>query len=227
VVIVSTRYARRLQAVLQSLAHQVNFGLDKLEVIVAYVPGLDPTDDLIDGMQMTYPNLRIHRSPFPEPYANSKGFMINETVKMAQGEWTVLVDSDMVLPPNLFERIEEVEAGCHFIATDGRKMLTPETTAKILVGEVQPWRDWDSLMRDPGEFRQREAHGVPVGFFQCVRAFCWEKVRYEELDHFEGSDMRFGLRIIDTFGSPTRLEGVALLHLDHGGSQWYGTQKQR
>ncbi|MBI5095880.1 MAG: glycosyltransferase family 2 protein [Candidatus Hydrogenedentes bacterium] len=227
VIVVSTRYARRLQAVLQSLAHQQNFDFTKLEVIVAYVPGLDPTDDLIDSIQMTYPQLQIRRSPFPEHYAKSKGFVINETVKMALGKWTVLVDSDMVLPPNMFSEIEEVEDYSHFIAADGRKMLSPESTAKILLGELKPWRDWDELMRDSGEFRHREAHGIPVGFFQCVRASCWEKVQYEELDHFEGSDMRFGINIIDKFGPPTRLTDIALIHLDHGGSQWYGTVKHR
>ncbi|MBX7256706.1 MAG: glycosyltransferase [Candidatus Hydrogenedentes bacterium] len=227
VVIVSTRYARRLQAVLLSLANQRGFDMRKLEVIVAYVPGLDPTDDLLDSLQMTHPDLRIHRSPFQEKYANSKGFIINETVKMASGEWIVLIDSDIVVPPNMFQSIDKLKTDSYFLAADGRKMLSPETTAKILLGEILPWRDWDDLLSDASEFRLREAHGVPVGFFQCVRASCWDKVQYEELDHFEGSDMRFGVRIIHTFGPPVRLSGLPVLHLDHGGSQWYGTIKHR
>lgn len=227
VIVVSTRYARRLQAVLLSLANQRDFDMRKLEVIVAYVPGLDPTDDLLDSLQMTHPELRIHRSPFQEKYANSKGFIINETVKMASGDWIVLMDSDIVVPPNMFQAIDALETGSHFLAADGRKMLSPETTARILLGELLPWRDWDELLREASEFRLREAHGVPVGFFQCVRASCWEKVQYEELDHFEGSDMRFGERIIGHFGPPHRLSGLPVLHLDHGGSQWYGTIKHR
>ncbi|MFA6239826.1 MAG: glycosyltransferase family A protein, partial [Candidatus Hydrogenedentales bacterium] len=103
VIVVSTRYARRLQAVLLSLANQRDFDMNKLEVIVAYVPGLDPTDDLIDSLHMTHPDLHIHRSPFQEKYANSKGFIINETVKMASGEWVVLMDSDILVPPDMFQ----------------------------------------------------------------------------------------------------------------------------
>jgi hypothetical protein len=227
VVIVCTRYARRLQAVLRSLAHQEGFDLGKLEVVVSYVPGLDATDDLIDSVQATYPALRILRSPFPEQSASAKGFIINESVQMASGEWIVLVDADTLVAPNMFAKVEEVERDAHFIAADGRKMLTPETTAQILMGEIEPWRQWQELLKGPGQFRLREAHGVPVGFFQCVRAKCMHEVKYEEMDHFEGADMRFGLNIIARFGQPTRLSGVPVLHLDHGGSQWYGTLKHR
>ncbi len=225
VIVVNTRYARRLQAVLRCLAHQEHFDLKKMEIIICYVPGTDPTDDLIDSVAMTYPNLHILRSPFPEQRITSKGFIINESLRMASGEWIVLLDADTLLPPNMFAKIEEVEAGCHFIAPDGRKMLTPETTAQILLGEIDPWRQWDELLKKPGELRLRESHGVPVGFCQCVRATCLQKVTYQELDHFEGADMQFGMQIIAHFGREKRLIGLPVLHLDHGGSQWYGTQK--
>jgi hypothetical protein len=227
VIVVCTRYARRLQAALQCLAHQEDFDMSKLEVIVCYVPGLDATEDLIASMQMTYPDLRIVRSPFPEQCANAKGFIINESRRMASGEWIVLLDSDTLVPPRMFAEIEKVEKNANFIAPDGRKMLTPETTARILLGEADPWRQWQELFDGPGEYRPREAHGVPVGFFQCVRASCMDVVQYEEMDHFEGADMRFGVQIWEKFGAPTRLLGFPVLHLDHGGSQWYGTVKHR
>lgn len=227
VIVMCTRYARRLQAALRALAHQEDFDLRKLEVIVAHVPGLDATEDLVTSMQMSYPDLHILRAPFPERCANSKGFIINETRRMATGEWVVLLDSDIVVHPRMFSEMERLEKGQHFLACDGRKMLTPETTAKIVLGEVEPWRQWQEVFDGPGEYRAREAHGVPIGFFQCVRAECMEKVRYEEMDHFEGADMRFGIGIIETFGDPLRLLGFPVLHLDHGGSQWYGSVRHR
>jgi hypothetical protein len=227
VVVVCTRYARRLQAALQCLAHQEDFDMNKLEVIVCHVPGMDATEDLVTSMQMAYPDLRILRSPFPEQCASAKGFIINESRRMASGEWIVLLDSDTLVAPRMFAEIEKVEANANFIASDGRKMLTPDATARILLGEVQPWRQWKELFDGPGEYRPREAHGVPVGFFQCVRASCMDVVQYEEMDHFEGADMRFGIKIWEKFGAPTRLLGFPVLHLDHGGSQWYGTVKHR
>jgi hypothetical protein len=227
VVVVCTRYARRLQAALQSLAHQERFDMSKLEVIVSYVPGLDTTEDLLATMQLTYPQLRILHSPFPDQCVNSKGFIINESRRMASGEWIVLLDSDTVIPPGMFAEVDEVEAHANFIASDGRKMLTPEVTAKILLGEIKPWLQWKELFDGPGEYRPREAHGVPVGFFQCVRAKCLDAVPYEEMDHFEGADMRFGIKVWDEFGAPVRLLGYPVLHLEHGGSQWYGTVKHR
>ena len=52
-----------------------------------------------------------------------------------------------------------------------------------------------------------------------------EKVKYDEYDHFEGADWKFGKDIRAEYTMEKRLSGVAVLHLDHGGSQWYGTQK--
>ncbi len=227
VLIVNTRFARRLESVLRCLAHQTCFDMSKLEVIVCYVPGIDATDDVIDSVRWAYPQLKILRSTFPESRANSKGFIINESLRMANGDWIVLLDADTLAPPEMFSRFEEVEADNRFIAPDGRKMLTPETTAKILLGEIRPWESWDALLKGAGELRLRESHGVPIGFCQCVRKQCMEKVPYEELDHFEGADMQFGVRMLQHFGKEKRLTGMPVLHLDHGGSQWYGTRKHR
>ncbi len=225
IVLINTRYARRLQAALLSIAHQNDFDLSALEVIVSYVPGLDATDDLIDSMQATFPSLRIVRSPFTDQHAHAKGFMINESVKAARGEWIILMDADIVLPPTLFARIDALADSCDLIAPDGRKMLDKHTTGRILLGEIEPWRQWDELVGGAGEYRHREAHGVPVGFFQCFKASVLERIQYAELEHFEGADMWFGMGLQHELGKETRLSGLPVLHLDHGGSQWYGTQK--
>ena len=225
VLLVSTRYARRLQAVLQNIAHQTDVSLREIEVVIGYVPGLDATDDLIDSMSQVYPELRIVRSPFPKENTNSKGFLLNESARMAQGEWVLIIDSDILLPPRWMAALDAVPEDVHFAAPDGRKMLSPETTAKVLLGEVQPWTEWENLLETAGEFRLREAWGVPIGFCQCVRRSCLEKVKYNEYDHFEGADWQFGVDMRNQFGKEQRLSGLPVLHLDHGGSQWYGTQK--
>jgi len=227
VVIVSTRYARRLQAVLLSIAHQKGIDLSAIEVVIGYVPGIDATDDLIESMRLTYPQLRIVRSPFDPAHALSKGFLINESIQAASGEWIVLLDSDILFAPDWFAAMDKAAAETSFIAPDGRKMLTPDTTARILLGEIEPWRDWEALLAGEGEFRLREADGVPIGFCQCVRKACMDKVKYIELNHFEGADWQFGFHMRKEFGTEVRLAGIPVLHLDHGGSQWYGTQKHR
>jgi cellulose synthase/poly-beta-1,6-N-acetylglucosamine synthase-like glycosyltransferase len=224
VVIVSARYARRLQAVLQSLVHQSEFDLSRLEIVIAYVPGIDPTDDVLDSIAQVHPKLRIVRAPFVDALTRSKGYLINEACKLARGEWVVLLDSDILVPPDLFAAMDRLNSDCMFAAPDGRKMLTPESTAKVLLGEIRPWEAWQSLLKEAGEFRFREVDGVPIGFFQAVRRACLEKVPYEEYEHFEGADWGFGKAMRDTFGMETRLPGP-VLHLDHGGSKWYGTRK--
>ena len=226
ILMVCTRYARRLQAVLNSIVHQQNFDLAKLEIVIAYVPGLDITDDIIDTMHVVHPELRILRSPFSDRYANAKGFMINESANLLNGEWVFLVDADTMMPPDFFARVDAVKDGATFIAPDGRKMLTPEETAKVLMGYTKPWEVWDDLIRTAGEYRFREARGVPIGYCQGVRASALKDIKYEEHEHFETADWFFGVQMIEKHGPVTRLQGCPVLHLDHGGSQWYGTTKQ-
>lgn len=225
IIIVCTFFSRRLQAVLRNLAHQQGIDFAALEVIVAFVPGIDATDDLIDSVRQSYPHLRIVRSPFPEQYARAKGFLINESFKLAQGDWIMLLDSDTLLPPDYFSKVDAVSETAEFVAPDGRRLLNKETTHKILIGEIDPWDCWDVLVLGEGEFRFRETMGVPVGFCQCFRREHLEKHPYQEMEHFESADMFFGMEVIKDIGEATRLSGTPVLHLDHGGSQWYGAAR--
>ncbi len=227
IVVISTRFTRRLQATLLSILKQEGIAPDKLEIIVGYVPGIDATDDLVDSLEFAYPKARILRSPFPETFLKSKGFMINETIRMTSGDWVVLLDADILLPPDTFARIEAIEQDCHMIAPEGRKMLPPDVTGKILVNEINPQAECEALLNGPGEVRKGEAEGIPIGFFQCVRRDILDKTRYFELDHFEFSDWMFGKNVVDNHGVEHRLKDFLVLHLDHGGSQWYGTHKHR
>ena len=221
VVVVSTRFTRRLQAVLLSLVHQEGIPLTDIEVVIGYIPGVDATDDLLNSVAWTYPGLRIVRSAFPPQNANSKGLIINESVERSSGEWVMILDSDVVLPPDLMARLLTLEPGQKFAGPEGRKMLPRDTTAQILLGALRPWECWEQVMEGPGEFRDKGT--VPVGFCQCVRRECFETVRYNEYEHFEGADWEFAIAMRDHFGPVTWLEGP-VLHLDHGGSQWYGVQ---
>jgi hypothetical protein len=225
VMIINSRYTRRLQAVLMALAHQVDFDMAKVEVVVCYVPGFDATDDTLDSMELAFPELRIVRSPFSEDLARSKGFMINESLHVASGEWIVLLDADIVVPPDLFAKVDAVEADAKIIAPDGRLMLSPQATARILLGQDHTWENFDGFASGATEYRYREADSIPIGFFQCVRRHILQAIPYQELDHFEGSDYVFGRDSVGNFGKEARLKGVYVLHLDHGGSQWYGTKK--
>jgi hypothetical protein len=222
VIIVSTRFSRRLQAVLRCLAHQ-RYDRDAFEIIVGYVPGIDATDDTINSAERTYPGLRLVRSPLPERYVRTKGVAINHALDLARGKWHLLLDSDILLPPDFFQRVDAVDGTPSFVGPDRRKMLPPDVTGAVLMGERNPWDEWDSLLDGPGELRIREGGHLPVGYCQCIRAACTERVRYKELDHFEGADWDFITEVEQVCGAGHILEDFAVLHLDHGGSQWYGT----
>ena len=225
IVVVCMRFSRRLQAVLQCIAHQEGIDFDSIEVVVAYIPGLDATDDVIASMEQAHPQLRIVRAPFSERHNNAKGLLINQAIEMASGEWTILLDSDILLPPDLIARLQNAPENANFIAPDRRKMLTAETTAKVLLGEVKPWQDWQQLLDGPGEVRVQEGGNLPIGFFQCVRTEFAKEIKYEEYSHYQGADWDFIVKVYDKGGPGTWLKDVTALHLDHGGSQWYGARK--
>ena len=227
IVIINTRYTRRLQAALLSLAHQQGVPDHLFEVIIAYVPGIDATDDLIDNVMAAYPRMRLVRFPVAEGLAHSKGFMINESMRAVSGKRVLLMDADILLPPDLFLTLEAITEDHPLIAPEGRKMLPPDVTANILLNEVQPWRQYEELLNGPGELRTREAVAIPIGFFQCVRRDVLARIPYHELDHFEASDWHFGREVTELYGPEYRMINVYVLHLDHGGSQWYGTHKHR
>ncbi|HIA47217.1 MAG TPA: glycosyltransferase family 2 protein [Candidatus Hydrogenedentes bacterium] len=225
VITMCVRYARRLQAMLQAIAHQQGIELSDIEVIVAYLPDADPTEDILESMSLAHPELTIRRTTFSEDKRQAKGFIINECLEKARGEWVMLLDADTIIPPNMFVEIDKHTDGANFIVPDGRKLLSPEVTSEVLLGNRRPWEEWDALLDTDGEFRYREMDGTPIGFCQIVRRSCFEKVKYYEVDHFEGADWQFSIHMREEFGDELRLSGVPVLHLDHGGSKWYGTAR--
>ena len=68
---------------------------------------------------------------------------------------------------------------------------------------------------------------MPIGFCQCVRTDCLKAVPYEEHEHFEGADWAFTAAIRNRYGQEHWLTGMPAAHMDHGGSQWYGTLRHR
>jgi hypothetical protein len=225
VVVFSTRFARRLQAALLALAHQRDIDLSALEVIVGYVPGVDGTEDTLDSVRLAHPELRIVHAAFPEHNLKSKGFVLNEAMALASGSWITILDSDIILPPDFFATLAREAGEAAFLAPAGRAMLDAAQTARVLTGAAQSWEDWDALREEAPAYREAEnADGVPVGYCQVFRRECLEQARYPEYDHFQGADYEFGAALIRHHGPVKRL-GLPVLHLHHGGRQWYGTQK--
>ena len=224
VVIFCTRFARRLSAVLQSLAHQTDFDLSKLEVVVGYVPGLDSTEDVLESLRLTHPHLRVVHATFPYQNVRSKGYVLNQCMEMTSGAHILLLDADTLLPPMLFAALERECPGHPFVFPKGRAMIGPEMTARILQGDKRPWEDWNGLMASADEIRENEALGVPIGYFQCFKRECLETLRYPEYEHFQSADYEFALGLRACFGTEYRLP-FHVAHLDHAGSQWLGAER--
>lgn len=224
VVIFCTRFARRLSAVLQCLAHQADFDLSKLEVVVGYVPGLDATEDVLETLRLTHPELRVVHATFPYQNIRSKGYVLNQCMDMASGSRILLLDADTILPPTLFAELERYCPEHPFVFPKGRAMLGPEVTARILQGDLRPWEDWNGLLASADEIRENEALGVPIGYFQCFNRECLKTLRYPEYEHFQSADYEFALGLRACYGEEYRL-AFPVAHLDHAGSQWLGAER--
>jgi hypothetical protein len=183
---VCSRYANRLKASLLSIAQQKQFDLSQIEIVVAYVPGLDATDDILDCFEYAFPDIKIVRSPFNQSFWKSKGTLINASLPLCSGDWIVLLDADIILHPDFFSSIDKVGPDTYFVAPDGRKMLTPKTTSKIILGLIQPWEHFDELLNGPGEWRRRESDGIPIGYCQCCRKEVFEKYPIQNLTILKG-----------------------------------------
>lgn len=224
---VCSRYAQRLRVSLLSIAHQKNLDFSDIEIVVAYIPGFDATEDILDCFEAVFPYIKIIRSPFTKDMWKSKGTLINASLPYCSGDWIVLLDADIVLPPEFIFELLRVPQDQIFVAPEGRKMLTPEITAMILLDQIKPWECYTELINGPGELRKKEAQGVPIGYCQCCRKEIFSEILYPEFQHFEGADWFFGRSVVDKYGPEYRLENTILLHLDHGGSQWYGSTRHR
>jgi hypothetical protein len=226
VIVVCTKYSRRLSLLVKSIAQQRDFDLRKAELLVAHVPGLDGTEDLLDCASLAWPALRIVPIRFPPDQQTSKGLMINLCVRRASGRRILVADADVIFPPDVFHRLETEYRDERCVAVAGRKMLDKKTTADLLLGLRDPMREFQELASGPGELRILEAKGTPIGFFQCVRRADFAEVNYEEMPHFEGADYRFASTMGSRFGGWTIIRDAVVLHLDHSGSRWFGTDRQ-
>lgn len=226
VVLFSTRFSRRLGAVLAGIAHQRGLALERIQCIVAISPGLDAAEDVLDSMRRVYPELTLEAVALPAALSHAKGFALNECLQCLKAPLTVLIDSDILLPPDFLAAAIVAAREHGFIAPAGRAMLDADATARILLGETRPWDCFDELRAAAPEYRVDEnPQGVPIGYCQVFRSEAVSDLRLAEYDHFQGADFEFGAALAARYGGAHRLE-LPVLHLDHGTRQWFGAQKQ-
>jgi hypothetical protein len=225
IVIFSTRFARRLQAVLQSLLHQDGIALERMQCIIGLVPGLDGAEDVVDSFRHAHPEWPIETVALPAQFDNSKGFALNECLQRVHAPVVAMLDSDILLPPRFLRAALDAAKTHGFIAPAGRAMLDAATTAPILLGEVLPWEDFDALAQSAPEMRVEEnPQEVPLGYCQVFRASALEHIAHAEYGHFGAADFEFGQALKKHFHGAHRLP-LPVLHLDHDARQWFGARK--
>jgi glycosyltransferase involved in cell wall biosynthesis len=217
------RYLQRLRVFLAAFARQ-DIPLEEFEVVVTNPRSPDGLTEYLDTVKRAVPEMNIVRVDVPETKRRNRGWMIARAFECSRGATVMAADCDIVVP--LFfvrtmlaasnERPRNV-LGAY------RNLLSPETTARIVAGLIDPVAEFERLVLEDHE-EKAGFRGV-LGYCQVVPRAAMEKTGYpEEFDHIASSDVQFVKRLEQEQGiTPSFVAGMRVLHLWHP-RNWEGTE---
>ena len=208
------RFLQRFQIFIQSICRQ-QFDLADVEVIVANPHSPDGLSDYLKLLQESHSTPVITEILLDPKYFRNRGFMLQKAFEQAQGEIVIGMDCDLVLPLDFLQRIvETVQANPDRIVGIYRNFLTPNTTALILTGNLDPYANFETLKLED----QEEPNGYRgvLGYCQALTHEAWKRVGYPvEFDEIAKSDVAFNDRLATIQITPLFLRNVVALHLHH------------
>jgi glycosyltransferase involved in cell wall biosynthesis len=218
------KYLQRLRVCLAALARQ-DFPLDGFEVVVTNPQSPDGLREYLDTLKRAVPAMNLVRVDVPEARRRNRGWMIARAFECSRGATVMAADCDIVVPADFVARmLEASRSSPRSVLGVYRNLLSPETTARIVAGLVDPVARFEELA---GEDRQEEGgfRGV-LGYCQVVPRQAMEQTGYpEEFDHIATSDVEFVKRLGKEQGmAPAVVPGLRVLHLWHP-RNWEGTEE--
>ncbi|HYG26109.1 MAG TPA: glycosyltransferase family 2 protein [Caulobacteraceae bacterium] len=225
-IVATYNWPAALDRVLEALSRQT---WRKAEVIVADDGSRPATGELAASWQGRLGLPLIHAWQEDEGFRLSR--VRNLAASRASGDYLVFIDGDCIAPPTFLEDHAALARRGWF--TGGRRaFLTPEATAQILSGTLDP------AAATPRHFIKRSHAGrlkrLPLGPIRRLRPLTWKQVEGcnmavwrddflsvggfdEAFREYGHEDVDFALRLMRS-----GLKGVwatnaaTLLHLDHG-----------
>ncbi|HOX07940.1 MAG TPA: glycosyltransferase [Planctomycetota bacterium] len=218
------KYLQRLRVFLNAFARQ-DFPLDQFEVVVTNPQSPDGLREYLDTLKHAVPAMNIVRVDVPENRRRNRGWMIARAFECSQGTTVMAADCDIVVPPFFVKAMLAAsnERPGNVLGVY-RNLLSPETSARIIAGLIDPVAGFNELTR---EDRHEDSgfRGV-LGYCQVVPRPAMEKTGYpEEFDHIASSDVEFVKRLGEQQGiTPGFVTGMRVLHLWHP-RNWEGTEE--
>jgi len=217
------KYLQRFRVFLDSIIRQA-YPLDQIEVCVALPGNPDGVDEYLQLIRQIHPALSIISVKVSEAIRKNRGRQINEAFRESTGDIIIVNDCDIVLPKYFCERIQR---GYHHEAVIGcwRTALSPEVTAHILTGNLDPVENFELLKTQWDEEERKDVRQGVLGYCQILARKVFDTVLYpEEFDQINQSDIVFIERLNEKLGvNPRMLEDLFVLHLAHP-RNWSGTQ---
>ncbi len=135
------------------------------------------------------------------------------------------MDCDLILPVSFLRELY-VQTQQNPIAVVGvyRNFLGPETTRRILRGEIDPIKQFTQLVKEDKE--EDQGYRGVLGYCQSANRAIWETVGYPtEFDEIAKSDVTFMERAARFGVRPLFLPHLRVLHLHHP-RNWMGTEER-
>ena len=218
------KYLQRLRVFLYSLARQ-DLPLEGFEVVITNPQSPDGLKEYLDSFHAAVPGFRLARVDVPEAKRRNRGWMIARAFECCRGEVVMGADCDIILPRDF---LATMTAFSHKKPNNVlgvyRNLLSPETTARIVAGLVDPVTHFDELAREDNQ--EPDGHRGVLGYCQVVPRVAMEKTGYpEEYDIIATSDVEFLKRLSKDQGmTPAFVPGMRVLHLWHP-RNWEGTEE--
>jgi ADP-heptose:LPS heptosyltransferase/GT2 family glycosyltransferase len=226
------RFLQRFRVFLYGLSQQT-LDRERFEVVVVNPQSPDGLSEYLAqynaGGQMQVPDRgrlapEVVEVKVSEAFRRNRGYMIQRAFEASRGRVVMAADGDLVLPPHFMGKaLDAIQRNHNAVIGVYRNFLTPQTTAQILSGLLNPIQNFDLLRRE--DCREKDGYRGVLGYCQIVTREAFERVGYpEEFNRINQSDIEFVKRLEGIGVHPHRLEGETVLHLYHE-RNWEGVER--
>lgn len=219
-------FLNRLKFCLESLARQ-SLDWGSLEIVVGDPGSPDKLLDYLSWFARRHPHVAVTYLPISPEFKVNRGYCINKAFFASKGDVVIVMDGDILLPPDTLQKIYwHVALNNDKIVGIRRIFLHEQTTKKVLEYEIDRPLDFLKLSGEENCSKD-ESHVGVLGYFQALSRSAFRSAGYpEEFNRVNQSDIAFVERLTKYCGVvPQFLAELYGLHLWHP-RDWGGTKEQ-
>lgn len=228
VLVCCRNFRKRFTKFAESILSQ-DWPVARIEVIVANPDSPDGLHNLLsklaDVALRRFGTPIFYEERIDPKHGRNRGLMIQKAFERSQGTVVIGMDCDLILPPDFLRHIySQTLQHPNTIVGVYRNFLSPETTEKILAGEIDPIESLATLLKEDNS--ENQGYRGVLGYCQSAIAEVWKIIGYPiEYDEIAKSDVSFIERARALNVHPRFLDKLRVLHLHHP-RNWMGTDER-